>query len=102
MALRHVDGGAVAAIGAIRGSDAGRNDKLLDGIFGAFYRDYEEGTLLTRPPMPTFYRLGPAFLWAKFHQHGILRSATYKQYNMEIYHLLGDPMLKLRLPEPPG
>ena len=102
MALRHVDGGAVAAIGAIRGSDAGRNDKLLDGIFGAFYRDYEEGTLLTRPPMPTYYRLGPAFLWAKFHQEGCLGSTTYKQYNMEIYHLLGDPMLKLRLPEPPG
>ena len=101
MALRHEDGGAVAAIGATRGSTSRYNDKLIDGLFGAFYRDYEEGTLLTRPPMPTYYRLGPAFLWAKFHQEGCLTRATSKLYNMEIYNLLGDPMMVLRLPEPP-
>jgi len=102
MALRREDGGAVAAIGSARGSTSRFNDILIDGLFGAFYRDYEEGTLLTRPPMPTFYRLGPAFRWAKLHQEGCLEGPTRKRYNMEIYNLFGDPMLMLRLPEPPG
>lgn len=100
-ALRLPDGGAVAAVGAIRGSDAGRNDKLVDGLFASLYEDYNEGSIIEYwDSHPSFTRLGAAVQWAKLHQRSCLHNPTYEQYNMEIYHLIGDPMLRLNLPEP--
>ena len=100
MLLRQPNGGAVAVIAAIRGSDAGRNDKLIDGIFGAFYSDYEEGTMAGRTDHTAFTRLGEVFWAAKMHQMPYMGDETYMQYNMEIYHLFGDPLLRLNLPVP--
>lgn len=98
--LRQPNGGAVAVIAAIRSGDAGRNDKLIDGVFGAFYSDYEEGTMAGRTSHIRATRLGAAFLSAKMHQRPYMSNETYMQYNMEIYHLFGDPMMRLNLPQP--
>ena len=99
--LRYPNGGAVAAVGAIRGSDADANDRLLDGLFAALYADYAEGSISPWRVRPEFDRLGPAFRWAMFHQKTWLGDDTVRvQYNQEIYHLHGDPMLHVNLPTP--
>ncbi len=98
-ALRYPDGGAVALVGSSRGSDADANDRLLDGLFAALYPDYAEGSISPWRLRPTFERLGPAFRWAMYHQRNWLGTDIVRaQYNEQIYHLFGDPMLKMRLP----
>ncbi len=98
-ALRFPDGGAVATFGAIRGSDAGRNDKLVDGLWGSLYEDFTAGSI-GGEEHPSFTRLGNAIRWAKLHQHSVLDNENYERYNLQIYHLLGDPMLRIKFPEP--
>ncbi|MCC6488896.1 MAG: hypothetical protein IT364_15460 [Candidatus Hydrogenedentes bacterium] len=99
-ALRYPEGGAVAIVGAIRGGDADANDRLLDGLMAALYPDFAEGSINPWEDRPVFERLGAAYQWAKFHQTMWLGTDVVRaQYNQEIYHLLGDPMLKMR---PPG
>jgi hypothetical protein len=99
--LRYPEGGAVAVVGAIRGSDADANDRLLDGLLAALYPDYAEGSISLWRVRPAFDRLGPAFQWAMFHQKMWLGDDESRaQYNGEIFHLHGDPMLKVRLPAP--
>ncbi|GMV91029.1 MAG: hypothetical protein AMXMBFR82_08070 [Candidatus Hydrogenedentota bacterium] len=98
-ALRFPDGGAVAVIAAARGSDADANDRLLDGLMAALYSNYAEGSISTRRLRPAFDRLGPAFRWGMFHQGNWLGDdMVRREYNLEIYHLHGDPMLKVNLP----
>lgn len=98
-ALRFAGGGAVATFGAVRGSDAGRNDKLVDGIWGSLYADFTAGSMGSGYH-PTFTRLGAAMRWAKLHQRAVLDNPTYERYNMQIYHLFGDPMLRINFPTP--
>lgn len=98
-ALRFPDGGAVAVIGAARGSDADANDRLLDGLMAALYPTYAEGSISTWRLRPSFDRLGPAFRWGMFHQGNWLGDdEVRREYNLEIFHLHGDPMLKVNLP----
>lgn len=99
-ALRCPDGGAVALVGAIRGGDADANDRLLDGLVTALYWDYAEGSISPWSVRPVFDRLGSAFRWAMFHQRTWLGTDIVRaDYNAQIYHLLGDPMLLMRPPD---
>ena len=97
---RYPDGGAVALVGAIRGGDADANDRLLDGLVTALYWDYAEGSISPWSVRPVFDRLGSAFRWAMFHQRTWLGTDIVRaDYNAQIYHLLGDPMLLMRPPD---
>ncbi|HQM50979.1 MAG TPA: C25 family cysteine peptidase [Candidatus Hydrogenedentes bacterium] len=97
--LRYPGGGAVALVGACRGGDADANDRLLDGLFAALYPDYAEGSISPWKVRPEFDRLGAAFRWAMFHQrHWLGTDVVRADYNEQIYHLHGDPMLMMRLP----
>jgi len=102
MVLRKRIGGAVASFGSARGSEARWNDDMIDGLFGAFYPDYQRGSLIfsEAPLHPPILRLGPAINWAKFHTDSCIADDTYRKYYMQIYHLFGDPMLKMNLPAP--
>lgn len=100
-ALRFPDGGAVAVIGAARGSDADANDRLLDGLMAALYPTYAEGSISPWRLRLTSQRIGQAFRWGMFHQGNWLGDdVVRREYNLEIFHLHGDPMLKVKLPEP--
>ncbi len=109
MVLRQPYGGGIAAIGGSRGTDAGKNDKLVDGLFAAMYADYDRGVVLLGPGTrrPCEY-LGDVLRTAKQSMYtyllspiGPYESQTQADYNMEAYHLFGDPMLRIRPPQPP-
>lgn len=97
-ALRMQDGGSIASICSIRGSDADYNDDLLTGVFQAFYPEYPdwEGAPITEDRV--YAGLGTALRAAEFHLLASVGDNARAQYHLQSYHLLGDPMMVVRLP----
>jgi len=96
--LRFVDGGAAAAIGSCRMSNAEQNSYMLEGLWSHMYgpayvdeRGVAGGRISTR--------LGSLFRNAKLYQANRIGSDGYwYRYNMEIYNLFGDPMMPVLAP----
>ena len=98
--VRFQDGGGIACIAASRGSDAGKNHELSTALFAALYPDYPYDAIPWHYT-GAYVRMGVAFRDAKFHLHRIITTGwdeTQADYNEQIYHLFGDPMLRMRLP----
>lgn len=94
-----VDSGCVAAFSASRNSQSGPNDRLTDGLFKCFYPDYMDAPLL--PVWGDFPHplLGYATMYSKMYL--ALNSDTDAKalYYLELFHLFGDPLTELRIPE---
>jgi hypothetical protein len=106
--LRFDGGGAVAAVGASRGTSSKFNDALIDGLFAAFYTEYDRGVIPEGPGTRYAYEyLGDAVRAGKFRMRTWTASATggnspkQAEYNLQAYNLFGDPMLRIRPPRPP-
>ena len=104
-ALRFPDGGGVAIVGASRGTTARFNEKLIQNLFGAMYREYAGGTVLRESDFwIAFERMGDVFRFGRFGMVSWLASPsglgkpTAAFYNQQAYHLFGDPMLRVRPP----
>ena len=100
--VRFADGGGIACIAASRGSDSDKNHELSTLLFSAMYPDYPHGAVPWHM-YGSHVRLGAAFRDAKFRLHRIITTGwneTQADYNEQIYHLFGDPMLRMRLPNP--
>ncbi len=79
----------------------GPSHALVEGLFGAFYTDFRTSPLSRKYDLPrTCDRLGDALLYGKRYVSSMMDNEDSIRYFMEVFELFGDPMLKLRLPEP--
>lgn len=99
--LLKLDGGAVALIAATESSWRWRNDSLMKGLFDALWPGLISVIPQTNRCCPIRQnRLGDALNYAKAYiliKHGT--DARSKE-QLELYHVIGDPTLKLWTAEP--
>jgi hypothetical protein len=88
--IRH-EGGAVTVIAPSRLSYSGKNDIFVDGLIGAMYPDYFGSGV---EPGSASIPLGELFLYAKMYTYPRIEP-EWADYYMEIFHVIGDPSLKV-------
>lgn len=99
--LRVPGGGAVAAIGASRGTNARINDQLIDLCIDDMYDDYPVHPIyrLDHSPMERLgYVYGSSIYRVWEWLFCVERDPDVWDYVAQTFHLFGDPMLRIRPP----
>jgi len=88
-------GGAIGVIAATESSMSGYNDLIAHGMFTCYYPDYDSSH--TTNIYNHSKRLGEVMNYGKYYMYEYEgSSATYTQYEFQLFHWFGDPEMQIR------
>jgi hypothetical protein len=99
--LSHTNGGVVGFIGSTRASYSGYNDEMTFGFVDAIFPNFNptEGSSTSLRRLGQILNQGKQYMYNKYVTPGGVPSEPIK-IEYEMFHLLGDPAMKIRTEEP--